>query len=266
MKRSKKKLIITVLLLCVTFLIGCSNNESVEAKKIKTVDETFLKDIVKSTDKRWKYVDDVTNEKIKVTDEKEYIQKTVSLEADILYKYNDSLFDDARLEVLAKKYIDGVKKQEEAIKYINVDLEKYEQLHGDGYNERATSLLSLVDEYGIELDEKGFEDLQTNAQLIKEEKQINLKIDEIVRNIKFEKTKSEYDWSTFSAVVENTSGVSLEGFNLAINLLDKDGIIIETTSAYYSNVWKPNEKIKLEFETDINFVEMKWESEYYIVD
>ncbi|MEH6939207.1 FxLYD domain-containing protein [Bacillus sp. JJ664] len=245
-------------------IVGCTKETS--KKEEKTIDSAFISDVEKETDKRWDYADKVEEEVIKPKDDIEHFEKLVSFEKN-LYKYLNKDFKDPKLKAIAENYINGVKSQEESIRYYNVDSEKNEEMWTKGYNDRSTALLSLVDEYGLKLNEEQFRDLKTNAQLVNEQNEIKKKIDEMVHNIKFNKVKSEYDWVTYNATVENTSGADLDSFDISINLIDKNGVVIGTESSYYENTWKPGQKVLFEFSTDITkFDKMEWEAEYYISD
>ncbi|WP_374055818.1 FxLYD domain-containing protein [Rossellomorea sp. FM04394] len=89
----------------------------------------------------------------------------------------------------------------------------------------------------------------------------------MVRNINFTKVKTEYDWTTYTTTLENTSGADLESFNIDINFFDAEGVIIGTAFAYHENTWKSGQKVLFEFETDIqDFEKMEWEADYYIAE
>jgi hypothetical protein len=251
--------------LIIISLIGCSKSETVE-KKEKSVDASFITDLQEALEKRWNFYDDVKNEKVKVKDEVEYLEKLISFEKK-LYEYENKDFNDPKLKKIALDYINGLKKQEESIKYYNVDLVKQEELWSKGYNARSTALLTLVDEYGLKVNEEQFKEVKTNAQLVKKQNEIEQKIQEMVRNIKFEKGPTEYDWTKYSTTLENTSGVDFAYFTIDINLLDKDGVVVGTAIASHDNTWKSGQKVLFEFETDItNFEKMEWEADYEIAD
>lgn len=253
--------------LCLLTLIGCSNdNQKTNEATEKTIDSTFINDLEKALQKRWDYIDDVDNGEIEASNEFEHLETLLSFEKD-LHRYADEDFNDPKLKAIAINYIDGLKSQEEAIQYYNADYIKYDALWSEGYDMRSTALLSLVEEYALEVDEEQFKQLKINAQLVKEQNEIIKKIDMMVNNIQFNKVKTEYGWTTYSATVENTSGVSLEGFNININLLDENDIIVDTQTVYHSHVWKPNQKVLFEFTTEkTNFKKMEWDAEYYITE
>lgn len=258
----KLKFVISILSIFLLILTACGNETTEDSSKKDSVDQSFLNDVEKATTKRWELADKEVTDK---TDLKEYDSKLVSSETEILSKYSDKKFNDVKLQALAEKYLEGLDKQKDATKYINVDLDKYEKLWSEGYDLRSTALLQLQDEYNVKLDEDEFADLKTNAQIINKEKKYTAKIDEMIKNIKFNNPVEQYGWYEYSAVVENTSGVALDYLELDIDLMDKEGVVVDTANIYHSNVWKPNQKIRLEFQTEKQVDKMEWTADYEIV-
>lgn len=256
-----KKLILIVSFLTVfSFLIsGCGGNSQGKTNENAEIDQDFLDDVVKATDARWKLAEKETDAE---DETKEYYNDLVHAEYDIISKYKDKEFSDVKLKALSEQYLEGIETQKEALKYFNVDGEKFDELWSKGYDQRSTALLDLQDEYNVKLDEKNFADLKTNAQIVKKEDEYNKKIDKMIKNIKFDKRKEEYGWYTYTAVVENTSGISLNYLELNIDLLDEEGVVIDTAYVDHYNVWKPGQKIELEFETDENIAKMEWTADY----
>lgn len=260
-----KLLLVFFVFLSVITIVGCSNAEKASTeKKEQSIDSAFISELKKAIEKRWEYNEDVVNENIIVEDDLVYYEKLMSYEKEI-YHFATEDFNDPKLKAIAEDYINGVKSQEEAIKYYNVDYIKYDEMWSKGYDERSIALLALAEEYGLKLNEEQFKELKTNAQLVIEQNDTQQKIEEIVHNIKFNKVKTDYGWDTYNATVENTSGVDLDGFNIEIDLLDKDGVVIGTEGSYHDNTWKSGQKVLFEFTTDITgFEKMEWEADYYI--
>lgn len=80
--------------------------------------------------------------------------------------------------------------------------------------------------------------------------------------MKFERTKEEYGWKTYTAIAKNNTGYNIKELSIDITLLDKDGVNIGTQWAYAENV-ADGEKVKLEFETDESFKKLKIETSYF---
>lgn len=255
-----KKLISALVCLSMSIvLVACTSNN-----KDKPQDNAFIKDTKKAVDARWNYLNDVNSGKIVIDDEKVMLGDAVKKELDILAKYKDAKFDNLELGKLANDYVLALENQQDSLKYYDSDYGKYEKLWKEGYDSRSTILVTLVEKFGLKLDEKQFKDLKTNAQVVKENNEFQAKIDDMLKNIKFEKVKDEYGWRDYEAIVENTSGADLDGFYLNIDLIDKDGVVIETTMASHNGIWKDGQKYKLTFSTDKSFEKMEWNAEYYI--
>lgn len=255
----KKILLLISAMILSLSMVACSSTESDNKGK----DKVFIKDAKKSFEARADYLAGVESGKITSTEDV-YLKEAVNKEKQIIDKYKDAEFDNPEIGKLAKDYIDGLNKQEEAIKYYSNDFMKYDKLWTEGYDMRSTALTTLVDKFGLKLDEKSFEELKNNAQVVKENKEAKSKINEMVKNIKFKKVKEEYDWKDYEAVVENTSGVDFDSFSLDVKLLDADGVIVESVPVALSGSWNKGQKVKLTFSTDKDFEKIEWTPEYYI--
>ena len=67
---------------------------------------------------------------------------------------------------------------------------------------------------------------------------------QFLSNMNFKKDKnSSYDWKNYNAIVKNTSSIDFDSFVADVNLLDKDGVIVESTTVYV-NSWKQGAKTK----------------------
>ena len=83
--------------------------------------------------------------------------------------------------------------------------------------------------------------------------------------IAFELVSKSYGWADYEAVIENITDKTFETFNVDINLLDADGIILETAYAWVEN-FAPGKKAKLEFSTDTAFVSYEIVIDYYVAE
>lgn len=257
----KKTLMGFITILLTLSLIGCSSTED----KVDTQDSSFIKSIEKTTKDRWDYIEDVESNKIYVESELEHLKECVKKESSELYKYIEVDFTDVKLKKLANEYINGLKLQEDALKYFNTDEEKYNTLWNEGYNLRLETLLKLIEEYGVKVNEKQFELIKNFSQVVvvKENKEIQKKIDEMVKDINFEKVNSEYGFDNYSDIVENSTNLKFDDFVLVVSLLDKDGVVIDIQYVNILN-WKPNQNVKFEFSTDKKFNSIEYEYTYYI--
>lgn len=269
----KKRVTISILLAIVLmFTFGCSNQEAQETEKSveegNNIDKEFIKDFSKATNTRWNMVNKSEEKQKELGDEyynEEYLEDTtefVEAETELLYKYEDSEFDDPKLGKITKEYIEGLKMQEESLEYYFADVDKWNKLWSDGYDKRSVSLFKLVDDYDLDIDEENLKDMRQNAQLVEEEKEISDKLDGMFRNTEFKVEEESGSWKDYEAIVENTTDKKFDHFILDIKLIDEDGVTVDTTQANTEH-WEPGEKVRFEFMTDKDFKEIKWQWSYY---
>ena len=95
-------------------------------------------------------------------------------------------------------------------------------------------------------------DFLTNSQLVIEQENEEAAIQQMLDGIQFDKVEDDGGYKTYQAVVENTTGIDFNTLNITINLLNSDGVIVETT---YDNVsaFAQGAKVQFEFMTDKEF-------------
>lgn len=194
------------------------------------------------------------------------MESYINAELDVVKKYRDEKFEDSDLQELAIEYINCLNDQNDALEYLTVDYTKYSELHKEAYNKRTTIIKQMVDDYGLTVSDdyqSDLNDLLTNAKIVKEDEDKQAKIDALVSSIVFEVTEDDgYGYKTYGAVVENTTGIDFTSFGLSINLLDADGVIVESE---YSSVENFNNgaKARFEFFTDVEFTSYQITVDYW---
>ena len=66
----------------------------------------------------------------------------------------------------------------------------------------------------------------------------------------------------YAAVVENTAGFDFKTFQVRVNLLDKDDVIVESTYASVNN-WEDGQKAKFDFWYNEEFEKISVKSDYW---
>lgn len=241
MKKLYSIALITCLLVTTFFLTGCGS---------KSVDEAFKADLMKGLSARWDLVDK-DEEDADLTDKSDY-ESFIAAEYDVISKYKKETFEDKELGKLAVNYIETLEAANATFDdYGNT--EKWSALWSNVIDNRLEALLALNEKLDIQFtDESDQEDLEG---LLSQGKVV-MSVRELMKTTTFEKKSSDFGWSTYSAVVENTTEESFSYFSFKIKLMDKDGVTIETTSAYTES-WAPGDKAKFEFETNADFAKMK---------
>lgn len=66
-----------------------------------------------------------------------------------------------------------IKQQKEALKYLQVNYDKYEKLWYEAYDERTKLIVDFVDNYGLTVSDKyksTLDDFKTNAQEVEDKR------------------------------------------------------------------------------------------------
>lgn len=271
------KKIASVLLCCLfTFgLIGCGNkaaDTSKENVKEQYADKDFISSLSKGLEARWNLNDkDEQAQKSSGkpiqngSDEqkKEFISYA-DAELTEIDKYKNEKFEDSKLQEKAIKYINLTNDQKSACDYITVDFNKYKQLYYTAYNERSQLLIDFVNNYGLTASEKHsqiLKDLVLKGNEITKAEDNKNAVKTMTDAIKFEKVDNSSSWKKYQAIVENTTDIDFTYYDLSINLLDKDGVIVDTEHANVSN-WGKGQKAKFEFSSNKEFTSTSIVADY----
>lgn len=275
----KKKLIILLtVVMCVSLLsAGCSsdNNSKNEDKKekIQYADDQFIKDMSKGLQARWTLNEQDENKEgydqidVQSSEYKDMMLSYVQAELDCIEKYKDEKFKDSQLQEKAISYINLLTKHKEICDYIPVDYYgKYLDEFQSIYNERSKIIEDMANNYGLTVEEKyqsNLDEFKTNSQLVQEQDALQNSITNILNNIQFQEVNDDgYGWKTYQAVVENTSGKDFSEFSVNINLLNADGVIVETQYDQVSN-FANGAKAQFEFMTDKDFTSTQVTANWY---
>ena len=275
----KKKLIILLTaVMCVGLLsAGCSSNSNSknEEKKeeIQYADDQFIKDMSKGLQARWTLNEQDENKEgydqidVQSSEYKDMMLSYVQAELDCIEKYKDEKFKDSQLQEKAISYINLLTKHKEVCDYIPVDYYgKYLDEFQSIYDERSKIIEDMANNYGLTVEEKfqsNLDEFKTNSQLVQEQDALQNSITNMLNNIQFQEVNDDgYGWKTYQAVVENTSGKDFSEFSVNINLLNADGVIVETQYDQVSN-FSNGAKAQFEFMTDKDFTSTQVTANWY---
>ena len=272
-----KKTIISLLLTCimaVVFMAGCGstgtgNNSAADASTVEIVyaDQDFIADLAKGLEARWALKD---TDYIEGTEEhRQYYSSLINAELDILAdkQYENALFEDGKLKEKAISYLNCLHDQEDALTYVTVDYDKYDEMWTEAYNKRTQLITDFVKNYGLTVTDEyktTLNDMITNASVVEEEQKKEKAVQELVDSISFEIVDDEEDsdWKTYKAVVENTMDYEIVTLGIDVNLIDEDGVNVDTEYVSMENITS-GEKGKLEFSTDEKFEKTKLTISYF---
>lgn len=244
-------------------LMGCGNvDNDHKEEKPQFADQAFVESMSKGLQSRWKLnnedakKDGYENIADNSEENREMMVQYIETELNNIEKYKDERFEDSSLQELAIKYINLLKKHKEICSYITVDYDKYSEEFEPIYNERSEIMEEMVNNYGLEVDEEyqnTLDEFLTNSKLVKEKNANDEAISEMIKAINFERTPDDgSDFKTYQATVENTTEIDFKTFGIVINLVDKDGVIVDTDYESVQNFAK-GAKARFEFMTDEAF-------------
>ena len=102
------------------------------------------------------------------------------------------------------------------------------------------------------------DNLVRNCKSVQEKNKADQAINSLISSATFEKTPDEYGGSyyTYSAVIENISGISFGNVSLVLALYDADGVKAEGTYASTSS-WAAGEKVRFEATSSVDAAQVK---------
>lgn len=246
----KKKILSLVIILTFTLgIVACSSNGKTQEKL--NGDEAFIQTFQTSINKRWKNQEDLEKkyEQNVAFSEEEYTEETIKvLEEEInALEEKQNNIEDKDLKSYAKDYIEGVKKQIEANKSDDYELQdKYIQ---ESEKLRKPALIALVEDYGVKIGkehEQTYKDFKEKATIIKKENESQSYADKLATEMEFEKTTDEFGYIEFKATVENTSDFNFKNLSYNVQYKDKEGTVLGNDIIYLENFNKNSkQKIKL---------------------
>lgn len=255
---------------------GCSGSqqESKQEEEIHYADEDFVKDMAKGLEARWTLNEQDESKEgydaidLQSSEYKDMMISYINAELDCIGKYKDEKFEDSKLQEETISYINLLNDHIEICDYIPVDyygkyLEEFQPI----YDGRSKIIQDMADNYGLTVSDKfqsNLDEFKTNSKLVQEKDAQEQAIDSMLSNITFEEVLDEYagDWKTYQGVVENTTGSDFSTFAVNINLLNADGVIVETAYDQVSN-FTNGAKAQFEFSTDKEFTSTEVTVQYY---
>ncbi|MGL6108374.1 FxLYD domain-containing protein [Romboutsia sp.] len=232
-------------------VVGCSsqNNDASTQNQQQATDEAFVKDFEKAINKRWdeqvkletKYAKDS-----KYTEEK-YTEDTIKvLENEIAtLEKNFEGIKDKDLKKIAKDYIEGAKKQIEAQKTNDYDLQ-YKYIE-ESDKLRKPALIAMVEEYSVEIKDahqQTYKDFKEKATVINKENEAKSFADKLATEIALEKSTDEFGYNEYTSVVENTSELEFTSLSFKVQYKDADDVVIGDDIIYLEN-FAPGSKQKI---------------------
>lgn len=241
-----------VLLICsLGFISACSQNDA-NAAKSKYVDDKAMNVIAAGFERRSDVIESNANDDDPHSTEN--IQEAIEAEIKNDEELKNARFKDSKMQQDVITYLNLLDDQLKVTEDYSQSSSDYYEEWNKVYDKRSAQLKKLVDNYGLEVGEKykdDFNDLIKNGKSVAEKTRYEDAINSLIQGANFEKTDDGYGLYTYTAVVENTSGISFSNVSLTLALYDADDIKAEETYADTSS-WAPGEKVKFEAMSDVD--------------
>lgn len=273
MKRSKKIFLLTLATCALTFsLCACGGNSGNNADTPEATETTeyfadndFMTDLSKSLERRWNDTADENTIGLSDSEYKSMLDSVTQAEIDALSKYQSEKFENSLLQENVIAYLNNLKEHQAALEYYTADYVKFMEDWEAAYDKRVKLIQTFANDFGLTVSEQyqsTLDDILTNAKLVQKEEAADEAIQKWINSFEFEMVSDEYDWKTYQCITENSTGVDFDYVSLSINLIDKDGVVIESTYSSMGNI-KNGAKVKFEFMTDADFESYEVTADYY---
>lgn len=225
-------------------VVGCSNNDGQPAgnEEVAT-DATFIKAFEKAINKRWDEQVKLEKKFAKDTSytEEKFVEDTIKILEDEIegLEKNQSGISDKELKKISEDYIEGVRKQIEANKTQDFELQSKYIEESDKL--RKPTLIAMVDEYEVAIKEEHmqtYKDFKEQALVINKEVESQAFADKLAMEMAFEKTTNEYGDVEYTLIVENTSDFDFENISYDVQYKDADGVVIGNDFIYLEKFYK----------------------------
>lgn len=251
-----KKIVLLLSVVCSLFIVGgCGNDnksKTTSSTKEEYSDKAFLEDFKQGLYDRWDYANNNEIESVGVA---EYYKTLADKELNKISKYKNEKFKDSDLQEQAIKYINNLNKSKTFDTQDYLSHEYSTTLNSANpytklYKERVIMVNDIVKKYNIKFDTKYKEDytnIKNFASDAIKDAEKESKISAIVENLSFENKSKGY----YEAVVENNSGYSFDSISISINLINSDGVVVDTKSDYIQNI-EDGQKFLIKFYANDN--------------
>lgn len=193
--------------------------------------------------------------------------EAIQAELDYVEPLKKCPFEDSKLQEGILAYANVLDDSMTAVDTYPINSQEFYDAWTDLYNERTVMLKNFVDNYGLEVDfahEDTLKDMLRNANTVTEQRETEEALDALVSTIVFEKQDDGYGFYTYTATVQNTSGINLENVSLTLGLYDSAGVKADETFTSCSS-WAAGETVVFDAMSQTDAAQIKVSLDYYTI-
>lgn len=259
----KRVMLILAGCLMLTGLTGCQQQKD---SGPDYADDEAMEIIAESVMARADLVDEYEKEGVDTTSMKS-LQSYIDTERDHVDKLRTRVFEDTEMQESVLAYINTLDDADKVLENNPVNSAEFYKEWNSIYDKRSMLLKEFVDKYGMEVDEahqEVLDEMIANGAAATKKSKIDDALAALVASVPFEKQNDGYGLITYSAIVENTTGVDFENVSMTLGLYDADGVRAE--DAYIGTTsWAAGERVKFETVSEIDAAETRISIDYYEV-
>lgn len=237
----KKLFYLLGVLLVSCTLAACSNGSK---QNSQTVDNDFITLVSKGLEKRSSMISEANDTKV--------LLEAIKFEEDNLKVIEGKEFQNPELKALYEKYIEQLNIQEKNYMYFS-DYSNYDKrkVFMDAYNERSKIIATLIDKYGLKLDQKLADEFKNNSAKVTSEEDLDNKLVESFSKAQFKRE----DTYTVRGNVKNETGETVTNKRIEFKFIGKDNVVVATSEYYIDGSWESDEvrNVEIFIETEQSF-------------
>ena len=211
----KRVMLILAGCLMLTGLTGCQQQKD---SGPDYADDEAMEIIAESVMARADLVDEYEKEGVDTTSMKS-LQSYIDTERDHVDKLRTRVFEDTEMQESVLAYINTLDDADKVLENNPVNSAEFYKEWNSIYDKRSMLLKEFVDKYGMEVDEahqEVLDEMIANGAAATKKSKIDDALAALVASVSFEKQNDGYGLITYSAIVENTTGVDFENVSMTL--------------------------------------------------
>lgn len=252
--------------LVLTGLLGACDAQQAEPEGPDYADDDVIKALAEGLEKRFDIADE--REESGKPQTAETFSEAASAELDALEPFRGREFEDHDLQEEVISYINIIEDSVELTEKYPTDSVEFSDGWTDLYEQRVMALKTFVDNYGLTVDkahEATLNELLVEANAAGERVKTETAIEDLVGSIVFTKKDEGYGAYTYTATVQNTTGINFGYVSLTLGLYDSEGVKAEESYASTSS-WPAGETVRFEAYGRTDAVQIKVSVNNYEID
>ena len=263
---ARRSFVVVVGSLALSGLLAGCNAQKAEPEGPDYADDEVIEAMARGLERRFDIADE--REKSGEPQTAETFSEAASAEIDALEEFRSREFENHDLQEEVISYINIIEDSIELTEKYPIDSVEFSNGWTGLYEQRVMALKVFVDNDGLTLDEAHegtLNELLVDANAAGERVKTETAIEDLVGSIVFTQNDEGYGSYTYSATVQNTTGLSFGHVSLTLGLYDSEGVKVEESYASTSS-WPAGETVRFEAYGQTDAAQIKVSVDYYEIE